>query len=59
MISHHAVPGPLEDATWLIPHHLQASTLLHCNQSVIPNKGLFPFSPSSLLPPPQVAAQTL
>lgn len=34
--SHHAMPRPLQDATWIFPHHLQASTLLQCNLDIIP-----------------------
>lgn len=57
--SHHAVPWPLEDATWLLPHHLQASTLLHIITRHDSKQRAFPLFPFSLLPPPQMVARSL
>lgn len=54
MTSHtrHAVLWPPSDATWLLPHHLQANTLLHGTLDVLPNKGLFSFFFLCVPPPP-------
>lgn len=54
MTSHtrHAVLWPPSDATWLLPHHLQANTLLHGTLDVLPNKGLFSFFFLCVSPPP-------
>lgn len=50
--SHHAVLWPPNDTTWLLPHHLQGNTVLHCTLNILPNQGLFSFSLSLCSPPP-------
>lgn len=57
--SHHAVPWPPEDATWLLPHHLQANTLLHIITRHYSKQRTFPLLSFSRLPPPQMVARSL
>lgn len=48
--SHHAVLWPPNDATWLLPHHVQGAASLHLEHSSKPRA--FPFLFSLCSPPP-------